>query len=419
MPAAPDSRHEVRVPEMGGLKTASVVEVVVKVGDSVSVDETLVILEGDKVAVEVPSPVVGVVKEILVKTGVSVGVGDPIMILTVEGGDAKSKPAATEAPASSDAGKSAAQASPAGKPNGQVKASPLVKKVARELGVDLAHVSGTGPAGRITEEDVRQHSAGKSEDSVAVSAPKVEVSSGQAGEFSEFGPVEVVPLTGIQKASGAHLHKSWVSMPSVTHIDEADVTELDVFRKGLDDVGKASDPRYRVSFLPFIIKALSAAFKPHPAIAASLSEDGASLIYKRYCHIGTAVDTPAGLLVPVIKDVDRKGVIEIAQEIASLSATALAGKLSRSDMKGGVFTVSSLGGIGGSSFTPIINAPEVAILGVTRAQVKPVWTGSEFTPRLMLTLCLSYDHRVVDGALAARFCRTLVTILEDMRLLVL
>jgi len=297
---------------------------------------------------------------------------------------------------------------------GNVFASPAVRRLARELEIDLTRVQGSGDKGRITKEDVKAFlSGGKASAPAAATGagiPEIPVI-----DFSKFGPIEEKPLSRIKKLSGPFLHRSWLNVPAVTQNDEADITDLEDFRKKLDDEGKKAKEAYRVSLLPFLIRASVAVLKQYPDFNSSLSPTKDSLINKKYWHIGFACDTPEGLVVPVIKDADKKGVLELSKELGELSAKARAGKLSPAEMSGATFTISSLGGIGGTSFSPIVNAPEVAILGVVRSKMAPVWTGKEFVPRLMLPLSLSYDHRVIDGAAAARFARALCVVLEDIR----
>jgi pyruvate dehydrogenase E2 component (dihydrolipoamide acetyltransferase) len=302
---------------------------------------------------------------------------------------------------------------------GDVHASPSVRRVARELGVDLTKLRGTGEKGRITKDDVLAFLAGPTKAPVAT-APAAQgagIPEIPAQDFAKFGPIETKPLARIKRLSGPHLHRAWLNIPHVTHNDEADITELEAFRRELDTAGR--EKGYRVTLLAFLMKASVLALKQHPELNSSLSPEKDALILKRYYHIGVAADTPDGLVVPVIRDVDRKGIVELSQELGAASKRARDGKLSPSDMQGASFTISSLGGIGGTSFTPIVNAPEVAILGVVRSKMTPVWNGESFVPRLMLPLSLSYDHRVIDGALAARFARQLCHVLEDVRRLIL
>jgi pyruvate dehydrogenase E2 component (dihydrolipoamide acetyltransferase) len=411
---------DVLVPDIGDFTDVPIIEILVSPGDTVAAEDPLVTLESDKATMDVPSPMEGVVQEVKVSVGDSVSEGTLLLTLVApeaaEEEQAKESLAepteqepAAEEPASSEPPAAAAEPAPDSAPP---YASPGTRRLARELGVDLAQVSGSGRKGRITGDDVRAAKEGP-----PAQAPP---SGGDSGlellpwpsiDFSKYGEVEVVPLSRIRKISGANLARNWVRIPHVTHNDEADITDLEALRKTLNEEYKTQE--VRVTMLAFLIKACVAGLKEFPDFNASL--DGDNLIVKRYYNIGFAADTPNGLVVPVVKDADTKGVIEIANEMGELSKAARAGKLKPGDMAGGNFTISSLGGIGGTSFTPIVNAPEVAILGVVRSAMKPIWGGSEFVPRLMLPLSLSYDHRVIDGAAAARFVKYLVTILEDMR----
>ncbi len=444
---------EVKVPDIGDYKNIPVIEVLVKAGDTVKAEDSLVTLESDKSTMDVPSPADGVVKEIKLKVGDKVSAG--ALVLTLESGAA---PAAAPAPAKAAAPAAAAEAAPAAataapaapdkvsSPHpqslsrggrevasapdgaearmeagfGKSHASPSVRRFARELGVDLVRVKGTGPKDRIVMEDVQGYV--KTE----LARPRSEGSGGGLGfnlppmqpvDFSKFGPVTTQPLSRIRKLSGSFLHRNWVSIPHVTQHEEADITELEVFRKSQAEEAKKCGIKF--TMLGFLMKASVVALKQFPEFNASLSADGESLVMKSYHHIGVAVDTPNGLVVPVIRDVDKKGLLEIAKELGDVSARMRTGKISPADLQGGCFSISSLGGLGGTFFTPIINAPEVAILGVGKASLKPVWNGKEFVPRLMLPLSLSYDHRVIDGALGARFSSFLATVLSDIRRLVL
>jgi pyruvate dehydrogenase E2 component (dihydrolipoamide acetyltransferase) len=430
------SKIEVKVPDIGDFKDVPVIEILVKAGDSIKAEDPLIVLESDKATMEVPSPASGVVGELLLKIGDKVGEGSPILTLAAEGvAAAPAAPAASPAPApiavtDLDAGKAAAPTPTGGAlplvgPRGNISdfgnifASPAVRRLARELDIDLNKVSATGDKGRITKEDVKAFlSGGKAAPAAAVSGgagiPEI-----PAIDFSKFGPIEEKPLSRIRKLSGPFLHRSWLNVPAVTQNDEADITDLEEFRKRLDDEGKKAKEAYRVSLLPFLVRASVAVLKQFPDFNSSLSPTKDALIHKKYWHIGFAADTPEGLVVPVIRDADKKGVLQIAKELVELSAKARAGKLTPAEMSGATFTISSLGGIGGTSFSPIVNAPEVAILGVVRSKMAPVWNGKEFIPRLMLPLSLSYDHRVIDGAAAARFARTLAGVLEDIRRLAL
>ena len=435
---------EVKVPDIGDFKDVPVIEVLVKPGDAVKKDDSLITLESDKATMEVPAPSAGTVKEIRVKVGDKVSEG--VAILTMEGGDAKAAPAPKPAPAPAQAGaslpaKSPAPPAPAPAPAAPAApapvaamqesssapppphdvpphASPGVRRFARELGVDVARVKGTGPKGRILKEDVQ----GYVKQALAGGAPAAARAPGGGlsdlglpawpkVDFAKFGPVEVKPLSRIQKISGPALARNWVMIPHVTQFDEADITELEAFRAKVNEENAKSG--VKVTPLAFLIKAVVAALRKYPTLNSSL--DGDNLVVKQYWNIGFAADTPNGLVVPVIKDADKKGVIQIATETSELAAKAREGKLGPADMQGGTFSISSLGGIGGTAFTPIVNAPEVAILGVSKAAMKPVWNGREFVPRLMMPLSLSYDHRVVDGALGARFTTYLAQVLADLR----
>lgn len=426
---------DVKVPDIGDFKDIPVIEVLVKIGDIVKADDPLLVLESDKATMEVPAPSGGMVEGLKVKVGDRVSQGTLILTLAGESGAAAPASAApapaaaasAPAPAVTAPAPAAAPASAGPMPAaaladfGGVHASPAVRRLARELEIDLTTVAGTGEKGRVTKEDVRAFLGGGR--SGAAPAPTAAAGSGipeiPAVDFSRFGPVETRPLARIKRISGAHLHRSWLNVPHVTHTDEADITEIEAYRKELDDRAKGDKTPYRVSLLPFLMKASLGSLKAFPDFNASLTPEKDALVYKAFWNIGIAVDTPEGLVVPVVKDVDRKGVIELSRELGDLSQKARDGKLSAGEMQGATFTISSLGGIGGSSFTPIVNAPEVAILGVVRSKMAPVWNGAEFKPRLMLPLCLSYDHRVIDGAAAARFTRHLCTLLEDVRRLVL
>jgi pyruvate dehydrogenase E2 component (dihydrolipoyllysine-residue acetyltransferase) len=423
------SKLEVKVPDIGDFKGVPVIEILVKPGDSIKAEDPLIVLESDKATMEVPAPEGGVVSDLLVKVGDKVSEGAPILTLVAEGASVPAAAPAAPAPAPEPAPAPVPAPAPAaGKlfsavpilglraplaGFGDVFASPAVRRLARELDIDLTRVPATGDKGRLTKEDVKAFLAGGKAAPVAPAGAGIpEI---PAIDFSKFGPVEEKPLSRIRKLSGPFLHRSWLNVPAVTHNDEADITDLEDFRKRLDDEGKKAKEPYRVSLLPFLIRACVAVLKQYPDVNSSLSPSKDSLIHKKYWHIGFACDTPEGLVVPVIRDADKKGVLELALELGELSAKARAGKLTPAEMSGATFTISSLGGIGGTSFSPIVNAPEVAILGVVRAKMAPVWTGKEFLPRLMLPLSLSYDHRVIDGAAAARFARALCAVLEDIR----
>ena len=417
---------EVRVPNIGGFKDVGVVEVLVKPGDTVTADASLVTLESDKATMDVPSPFAGTVREVRVKVGDRVGEGSLVLLLDAEGSAAAPAPGtaaasaavpATAAPpatapvAAPTTAPAAAPAPASGvAPSGLAHASPAVRKVARELGVDLARVTGSGPRGRVLQEDVqkyvKQALAGQVSGGTGLDLlpwPRV--------DFARFGPVETRPLSRIRKIAGANLARNWVMIPHVTQFDEADVTDLEDFRVKLN--AELGDKGPKLTLLAFLVKACVAALQRFPEFNSSL--DGDSLVLKRYFHVGFAADTPIGLVVPVVRDADRKGVLGIARELGELSAKAREGKLAAADIQGGSFSISSLGGIGGTAFTPIVNAPEVAILGASRVSVRPVWDGDRFVPRKMLPLSLSYDHRVIDGAAGARFTTYLAELLRDMR----
>ena len=433
-PAAASGPIEIAVPDIGDFKEVEVIEVMVAVGDTIKAEQSLITVESDKASMEIPASQGGVVKEVKVKVGDKVAKGS--IVVVVEGSApaaaaapaAKAEAAAAPAQAKTEAAPAAAPASrpaPAAaledanlKPGQLPHASPSVRKFARELGVNLSRVKGSGPKERITTEDVRAFvkqalstsaapaAAGGSADGAALGLlpwPKV--------DFTKFGPVEAKPLSRIKKISGANLHRNWVMIPHVTNNDEADITDLEALRVTLNKENEKSG--IKVTMLAFLIKAVVAALKKFPEFNASL--DGDNLVLKQYYHIGFAADTPNGLVVPVIRDADKKGILQIAQEMTDLSKKARDGKISPADMQGGCFSISSLGGIGGTSFTPIINAPEVAILGVSRSAHKPVWDGKQFVPRLIVPLSLSYDHRVIDGASAARFNAYLGALLADFR----
>ncbi len=421
---------EVKVPDIGDFKDVPVISILVAVGDTVAAEDPLIELESDKATMEVPSPVAGKVAAISVKEGDRVSEG--VLILTVEADGAADAPAAAApaaapaatpaAPAATPAAAPAAVAAPAPVTDagfGKAHASPSVRAFARQLGIDLSKVNGTGRKGRILREDlVNSFKSG--------AAPAASGGGAQGGmgippipviDFSKFGPVENVEMARIKKLSGPALHRSWLNVPHVTHNEEADITEIDQYRKELDDAAKKDG--YRVTLLSFVIKASVSALKTHWEFNSSIHPDGDKLIRKGYYNIGFAADTPNGLVVPVIKDADRKGIVQISKELGELSAKARAGELKSADMQGATFTISSLGGIGGTSFTPIVNAPEVAILGLTRSRMAPVWDGAQFVPRNMLPMSLSYDHRAIDGALAARFAATLKYLLGDVRRIML
>lgn len=437
------SAIEVKVPDIGDYKNVPIIEVHVKPGDTVKRDDPLITLESDKAAMEVPAPEAGKVAELLVKLGDKVSEGSAILRLLSDDADAKVSgrpPEPTRAAEPGPAAKSSSEketaareeqafgasfAAPAetgaedgmaprvqlplGSDFGGVHASPSVRRLARELDIDLTQIKGTGEKGRITKDDVKRALSGASGGTGIPEIP--------AQDFAKFGAIETKPLTRLKRLAGPHLTRAWLNIPHVTHGDEADITDLEDYRKTLDATGK--EKGYRVTLLAFLLKASVVVLKEFPDFNASLAPDKQSLILKRYYNLGMAVDTADGLVVPVIRDVDRKGIIELSQELGDISQRMRDGKIAPADIQGGTFSISSLGGIGGTSFTPIVNAPEVAILGVVRAAIKPKWNGSAFVPRLMLPLNVSYDHRVIDGALAARFTRRLAEILEDVRQLVL
>ncbi len=429
---------EVKVPDLGDFNDIPVIEILVKVGDTVKKEDSLVSLESDKATMEVPSSHAGVVKEIKVKLGDKVSMGSSVLVL--EAADAAAPPvertalsverASTPAPAElptlnaqpasppqTPVSTGISKPSSSGDVPATVHASPSIRKLAREYGVDLGKVKGSGPKGRITEPDVKSF----------VKTELAKPASGSSGafampqmptvDFSKFGAIETRALSRIKKLSGANLHRNWVSIPHVTQHDEADITEVEAFRVSTNEEFAKSG--VKVTMLAFLIKASVAALKKFPEFNASLEPSGENLVLKKYFNIGFAADTPNGLVVPVIKDADKKSITDIARESAELSAKAREGKLSPGEMQGGCFSISSLGGIGGTFFTPIINAPEVAILGVSKAKTQPMWDGKEFAPRLILPMSLSYDHRVIDGASAARFSTYLAALMSDIRKLVL
>ncbi len=422
---------EVKIPDIGEFKDVPIIEVHVKEGDPVNADDPLITLESDKATMEVPAPSGGTIEKLLIKLGDRVSEGTPILLMRDGEGAtmqppslvAQQEPKPSELPAPPTP--SRAQPPSAGAVErgvedlGQVHASPGVRRLARELEIDLTKIRGTGEKGRITKEDVRSFLRGPVAPVTAPAAPTsgAGIPEIPAIDFSKFGAIETKPLPRIKKLSGPHLHRAWLNVPHVTHQDEADITEIEVYRKELDSAAK--EQGFRVTLLAFLMKASVSALKQFPEFNSSLSPEKDSLILKKYYHIGVAVDTAEGLVVPVIRDVDRKGIHDISRELGAVSKKARDGKLAASDLQGASFTISSLGGIGGTAFTPIVNAPEVAILGVVRSKTMPVWDGENFRPRLMLPLSVSYDHRVIDGALAARFARHLCHVLEDVRRMVL
>ncbi|AZZ99345.1 pyruvate dehydrogenase complex dihydrolipoyllysine-residue acetyltransferase [Pseudoalteromonas sp. R3] len=433
---ATPSLQEVQVPDIGG-DEVEVTEIMVAVGDSVEEEQSLITVEGDKASMEVPAPFAGTVKEIKVAAGDKVSTGSLIFVFETVAATAPAPaapaPAAAAAPAPAAKAAPAASSAPSAAKDEFVAnddyahASPVVRRLAREFGVNLARVKGTGRKNRVLKEDVQNY--------VKELVRKVESGEiskggnsggGELGlipwpkvDFSKFGEVEEKKLSRIQKISGANLHRNWVQIPHVTQFDEADITTLEAFRKEQNVLAEKKKMGVKITPLVFVMKAAAKALEEFPTFNSSLSEDGESLILKKYVNIGVAVDTPNGLVVPVFKDVNKKGIIELSRELMDVSKKAREGKLTAADMQGGCFTISSLGGIGGTAFTPIVNAPEVAILGVSKSEMKPKWNGKEFEPRLMVPLSCSYDHRVIDGALAARFTVTLANYLSDIRQLVM
>ncbi|PVX39820.1 pyruvate dehydrogenase E2 component (dihydrolipoamide acetyltransferase) [Pasteurella langaaensis DSM 22999] len=426
------SVKDVNVPDIGG-DEVNVTEIMVKVGDTVTEEQSLITVEGDKASMEVPAPFAGVVKEILVQSGDKVSTGSLIMRFEVQG---SAPAAAPSAPASAPESTTTSASAPAAQSqslapvnqdaveasDGYAHATPVVRRLAREFGVNLDKVKGTGRKGRILKEDVQEYvkkalqalESGAASSGVANGAglgllpwPKV--------DFSKFGEVEEVELTRINKISGANLHRNWVMIPHVTHFDRADITDLEQFRKEQNALAEKQKLGVKITPVVFIMKAAAKALEAYPRFNSSISEDGQRLTLKKYVNIGVAVDTPNGLVVPVFKDVNKKGIIELSRELMEVSKKAREGKLTASDMQGGCFTISSLGGIGTTHFAPIVNAPEVAILGVSKSEMAPVWNGKEFAPRLMLPLSLSFDHRVIDGADGARFISFINGVLSDLR----
>ncbi len=435
----------IRLPDIGDFKDIEVIEVLINPGDRVEKDESIITLESDKATMEIPSPVSGKVRSVAVSVGDRISEGDPIAEIELDASSAESdespaasdetEPEATvkESPAEPPAPAPSSAPSPVNSPAAPVHreppvaldaaprgtpahASPAIRRFARELGVDIGQVSGSGPKGRILKEDVQQFVKTALADGARPAAAGVGLSLPQMPEvdFSQFGEIETQALGRIKKISGAHLHRSWITVPHVTQFDECDITDLEAFRKSL--AKEAEKKGLRLTPLVFIMKAVVSALQTYPEFNASLSPDGESLILKKYFHIGIAVDTPNGLMVPVIRDVDQKGIYELSAELAETAQRARDGKLAPKDLQGGSFSISSLGGIGGTQFTPIVNAPEVAILGVARARMQPVYQeDGSFQPRLMLPLALSYDHRVIDGAQGARFTHHLSQLISDIR----
>ncbi|OGS91479.1 MAG: dihydrolipoyllysine-residue acetyltransferase [Gallionellales bacterium GWA2_60_18] len=433
--------EQILVPDIGNFKDVAVIEIAVQAGDRVEAEQPLIALETDKATVDVPAPFAGVVKEVKIKVGDKVSQGS--LILLLESGEAASvqiPPSPPFAKGGADAVPAMLPSAPAAQPIPIVQApapaahatppfakgglggisahaSPAIRRFARELGVDVAQIKGSGEKGRVTKDDVQNFVKQALAQPRGGAGGGLQIAEMPVIDFAQFGAIETVPLARIKKLSGANLHRNWVTIPHVTQFDEADIGEMEAFRKQLNEEhGKQG---IKVTPLAFLLKASAAALQQFPEFNASLDASGENLVLKKYIHIGVAVDTPDGLVVPVIRDADCKGIVQLAKELGEVSAKAREKKLSAADMQGGCFTISSLGGIGGTAFTPIVNAPEVAILGVSRAAMKPVWNGSEFTPRLMLPLSLSYDHRVVDGAAGARFTTYLAQVLADIRRLAL
>jgi len=430
---------QIRVPDIGDFKGVEIIEVMVKVGDTVQAEDSLITLETDKATMDVPSPFAGIVKELKIKVGDKVSEGDLVVVIEVNDAGAVAAPASAPvaapvaAVAPPQAVVAAPQPAPAPKPpvasvatstlnqnteGLKAHASPSIRRFARELGVDLPQVKGSGEKGRITKEDVQNFVKN------ALAQPRSAGASGglqipemPAVDFSKFGAIENKPLSRIKKLSGAFLHRNWVSIPHITQHDETDITDMEAFRKQLGTEYAAQG--IKITPLVFLLKAVVATLQRFPDFNASLDPSGESLILKKYFHIGVAVDTPEGLVVPVLRDVDQKGIVQLAKELGEISIRAREKKITAAEMQGGCFTISSLGGIGGTAFTPIINAPEVAILGVSKSSIKPVWNNDKFEPKLILPFSLSYDHRVIDGAAGARFTTYLAQILADVRRLVL
>ncbi len=437
--------RDITVPDIGDFSDVPIIEIHVKAGDQVAAEDPLITLESDKATMDVPAPAGGTVAEVLVNVGDQVSEGALIVRMEGDGASAgaaapaagsSASPAAATPNGQQTAGQTGQQTGPAAAPStspaqggpalpppfdfGDVHASPSVRMIARELGVDLRKVTGTGAKGRITKEDVHRaitQSGGGAPAASAAAPSGSGIPDIPAQDYSKFGPIEEKKLSRLKKLSGPHLHRAWLNVPHVTHTDEADITELDQYRRELD--AKAKPQGYRVTLLAFLLKASVACLKEFPEFNASLGPNKDTLILKKYYHIGVAVDTPDGLVVPVLKDVDRKGIIELSKELGEMSGKMREGKIAPADIQGATFSISSLGGIGGTHFTPIVNAPEVAIMGVVRSSMKPVWDGEQFVPRMMLPVCVSYDHRIIDGALAARFTRRMCEFLGDLRQLVL
>ena len=436
-PAATSSEIiDIAVPDIGEDGEVDVIDVLVAVGDVIEAEDGLITLETDKATMDVPSSHAGTVKEVFISTGDKVKQGSIVIKLETSSG----APVVAEAPVAAPEKAEAAVPAPAAKkaapvPHhpqvgltnaGSIYTSPSIRRLAREFGVDLTAVKGSGRKGRILKEDVQSYvkyelsrpkaNAGSS---VAAGEGGLQVVSAKQIDFAKFGEIETKALTRIQKISGPFLHRNWVTIPHVTQFDEADITDVEAFRKEQNVICEKQKLGFKITPLVFILKAAADALKAFPVFNSSLSEDGENLILKKYIHIGVAVDTPNGLVVPVVRDVDQKGIHQLSRELLEISMKARDGKLKAADMQGGCFTISSLGGIGGTAFTPIVNAPEVAILGVSKSEMKPKWNGKDFEPKLMLPLSMSYDHRVIDGALAARFTVHLAGVMSDIRKLIL
>jgi len=430
--------EKIVVPDLGGADQVEVIEIMVSPGDTVAEGDGLIVMESDKASMEMPSPVAGVIEVLHIQSGTSLSEGDlvaeiKVTVLATAPESAKAATAAVTAPLTAPIQSAAAPANEASPPpvsaqrpvsSGVVDAKtvyagPAVRKLARELGVDLGRVKGSGPKSRIAKQDLHNYlkEVVKSSAATSGSAGGAAIPSLPEVDFSQFGEIDVVPMSRLHKLTAANMHRSWLNVPHVTQYDDADITELEAFRKSLKP--QMEKRNIKISPLPFLLKAVAAALQENPAFNVSLSNDGESIIQKKYIHIGMAVDTPAGLMVPVIKDVDKKGIWELSEEIMAMAEKARTRKLQASDMQGGCFTISSLGGIGGQGFTPIINTPEVGILGVSKLATKPVYKGDVLMPRKMLPLSLSYDHRAVNGGDAGRFLTYLVTLLDDVRQLVL
>ena len=444
-PSAQAQEQTVKVPDVGGADDIEVIEVCVAEGDEVEEGDSLIVLESDKASMEVPAPYSGKVVSLLIKVGDNAAEGTDIAVMAVSGGDAAPADTAADNTADSDSGDNGDSASaksdaPSAEPEPAPKAAapepqpasqgadpntasgediyagPAVRKMAREFGIPLVEVKGSGPRGRIVKEDLHAYVKGLTENKPAAAA-----GGGLPGipdiDFSQFGEIDIQPRSKLDKLTATNMHRSWVNLPHVTHFDDVDITELELFRKGLKQ--EAEQRGVKLTPLPFLLRAAAAALTANPAFNASLTSDGESVVYKKYVNIGMAVDTPAGLVVPVVRDVDKKSLWQLAEETAELAAKAKDRKLKPADMQGGCFTISSLGNIGGTGFTPIINAPEVAILGVSRLTVKPQWDGEQFQPRQMLPLSLSYDHRAINGADAGKFMQFMGAALADIRRLLL